>query len=112
MYLGDFPVLHYLSQVYIPVPLQSWSLGLISRRLGARPNTRANRRKAIRKASVDLSVREAAWPSGQRVGLAIRRFRVQVPLWPLAGFVLGRPEFKSSATLVNSQLVASYQLGI
>ena len=28
-------------------------------------------------------------------------------LWPLAGFVLGRPEFKSSATLVNSQLVAS-----
>ena len=28
-----------------------------------------------------------------------------VPLWLLAGFVLGRPEFKSSATLVNSQLV-------
>ena len=24
--------------------------------------------------------REAAWPSGQRVGLAIRRSRVQVPL--------------------------------
>ena len=25
--------------------------------------------------------REAAWPSGQRVGLAIRRSRVRVPLW-------------------------------
>ena len=34
---------------------------------------------------------EAAWPSGQRVGLAIRRSRVRVPLWPLAGFALGRP---------------------
>ena len=32
-------------------------------------------------------------------------------LWLLAGFVLGRPEFKSSATLVNSKLVASCQLG-
>ena len=33
--------------------------------------------------------------------------------WPLAGFVLGSPEFKSSAMLVNSQLVhaTSYQLG-
>ena len=31
----------------------------------------------------------------------------QVPLWPLAGFVLCGPEFKSSAMLVNSQLVAS-----
>ena len=51
--------------------------------------------------------REAAWPSGQRVGLAIRQSRVRVPLWPFAGFVLGRPEFKFSATLVNSQLVAS-----
>ena len=29
----------------------------------------------------------------------------------LAGFVLGRPELKSSATLVNSQLGASCQLG-
>ena len=28
----------------------------------------------------------------------------------IAGFVLGRPEFKSSAMLVNIQLVASYQL--
>ena len=32
------------------------------------------------------------------------------PDLPLTGFVLGRPEFKSSATLVNSQLVASCQL--
>ena len=31
---------------------------------------------------------EAAWPSGQHVGLAIRRSRVRVPLWRLAGFVL------------------------
>ena len=54
---------------------------------------------------------EAAWPSGQRVGLAIRRSRVRVLLWPLAGFVLGRPEFKFSAMLVNSQLVAFCQLG-
>ena len=30
---------------------------------------------------------------------------------PLARFGLGRLEFKSSATLVNSQLVASCQLG-
>ena len=57
------------------------------------------------------STTESAWPSGQRVGLAIRRSRVRLPLWPLAGFVLGRPEFKFSATLVNSQLVASCQLG-
>ena len=44
--------------------------------------------------------------------LAMRRFRVQVQLWPLAGFLLGRLEFKSSATLVNSKLVASCQLGV
>ena len=55
--------------------------------------------------------REAAWPSGQRVGLASRRSRVRVQLWPPAGFVLGRPEFKFSATLVNSQLDAFCQLG-
>ena len=46
---------------------------------------------------------EAAWPSDQRVKLAIWRSRVRVPLWPLAEFVLGRPEFKSSTTLINSQ---------
>ena len=36
---------------------------------------------------------------------------VPVPLWPLAGFVNGRPEFKSSATLVNSQVGVPGQLG-
>ena len=60
--------------------------------------------------------KEAQWQGGQVVGwlarLAMRRFRVQVQLWPLAGFLLGRLEFKSSATLVNSQLVASCQLGV
>ena len=30
---------------------------------------------------------EAAWSSGQRVGLVLRRFRVRVLLWPLPGFV-------------------------
>ena len=49
-----------------------------------------------------LSYKEAAWPSGQRIGLVIPRSRVRVPLWSLAGFVLGRPEFKSSAMPVNS----------
>ena len=81
----------------IPVPPRS------DQQTFGRPPKHANRRK------VDFSGREAAWPSGQRVGLAIRRSRVQVPLWLLAGFVFGRPEFKSSAMLVNSQLVASYQ---
>ena len=38
--------------------------------------------------------------------------RVQVPLWPLAGFVLARSKLKSLAKLVNSQLVASCQLGL
>ena len=54
---------------------------------------------------------EAAWPSGQRVGLIIPRSQVQAHLWPLAVFVLSRPEFRSLATLVNSQLVTSCQLG-
>ena len=47
---------------------------------------------------------EGAWPQSDGPVL-------EVALWPLAGFVLGRPAFKSSATLVNGQLVASYQLG-
>ena len=46
-----------------------------------------------------------AWPDGERVALEIRRSQVRVPLWRLGGFVLGRPEFRSSATLINSQLV-------
>ena len=54
-----------------------------------------------------LILSEAVWPSGQRVGLAIWRSRVRVALLPLAGFVLGYLEFKLSATLVNSQRVAS-----
>ena len=48
------------------------------------------------------------WPSvlvsmldSQSGRLSLVRFL----LWPLAGFVLNCPEFKSSATLVNSQLV-------
>ena len=49
---------------------------------------------------------EAAWPSGQRFGLAIRRSRVRVPFYPHAGFALGRLQFRSSATLLNGQLVA------
>ena len=61
--------------------------------------------------NLQVQLIKTAWPSGQRVGLAIRRSRVRVPLWPLAGFVLSHPEFKSSATLVNNQLVASCQLG-
>ena len=40
---------------------------------------------------------EAAWPSGQRVRLAIRRSRVRVPHWPLAGFVLRDRKFVFSA---------------
>ena len=50
-------------------------------------------------------------PFVQRVRIDIQRYRVQVPLWPLAGFVLGPSKFKSSSTLVNSQLAASCQLG-
>ena len=45
-------------------------------------------------------------------GLSIRRRRVQVPPWPLAGFVHSSPEFKSSTTLVNSQLVCLLPVGI
>ena len=38
---------------------------------------------------------EAAWPSAQRFGLAIRRSRVRVPLYPHARFALGRLQFRS-----------------
>ena len=41
----------------------------------------------------NLEEEEAAWPSGPRVRLAIRRSRVRVPHWPLAGFVLGDQKF-------------------
>ena len=56
----------------------------------------------------EVKVEEATWPGDPRVGLAIRRSRVRVPR---ALFVLGRPKFKSSTRFVNSQLVASWQLG-
>ena len=42
------------------------------------------------------------WTIGKSSGgLVIRRPRVQVLLWPLAGFVDGSPEFKFLATLVK-----------
>ena len=43
--------------------------------------------------------------TGQCVGLTIRQSRVRFLLRPLAGFVRNCSKFKSSATLVNSQLV-------
>ena len=55
---------------------------------------------------------EAAWPSGQRIRLIIQRSWVQVPLLPLCVFVLSRPELKSSAMLVNSQLVHLLPVGV
>ena len=54
---------------------------------------------------------EATWLLGQRVGLSVQQSQIQVLLWPVAGFVLGRSEFKSPAMLVISQLVASCQVG-
>ena len=42
----------------------------------------------------------------------IRRPRDQSPPLPLAGFVLGSPEFNSSVTLVNSQLHCLRTVGI
>ena len=54
---------------------------------------------------------EATWLRGQRVGLAIQQSQIHIPLWPLAGFVLSLPEFKSTATLLISQPVASCEVG-
>ena len=51
------------------------------------------------------------WPSGQRLGLAMWWSRVRARFSHFPGFVLGHSELKSSATLVNSQLIASFQLG-
>ena len=39
--------------------------------------------KKQRKKCNVVSLKEAAWLSGQRVRLTIQRSRVQVPLWPL-----------------------------
>ena len=52
------------------------------------------------------------WPSGKSSELAIQRSLVQVPPGPLAGFVHGSDEFKSLATLVNSQQVCLRPVGI
>ena len=41
-----------------------------------------------------------------------RGHRVQVPPRPLAEFVHGSPKFKSSAPLVNSQLIRLWPAGI
>ena len=54
----------------------------------------------------------AAWPGCQGVGFEIWRSRVQIPLWPLAGFVPGSSWFNSSAALVQSQLVCLLPVGI
>ena len=58
-----------------------------------------------------LNFKEAAWPSGRCIRLAIQWSLVRVPLWSLTEFVHSCPELKSLATLVNSQLVASFQFG-
>ena len=33
-------------------------------------------------------------------------------LWPLAGFIVSCPEFKTLTTLINSQLVVSLPVGV
>ena len=53
-------------------------------------------------------IKEAAWPSGQRVGGPGFESRSGHYL----DLILGSPEFKSSATLVNSQLVCLWPAGI
>ena len=102
MYLRDFPVLHYLSQVFL------CTLGLISRRLGARPNTPIDERP--------LERLRLTCQLGRQRGRVVSASDLQSdgPGFKSSsghGFVFGRPEFKSSAMLVNSQLVASCQLG-
>ena len=54
---------------------------------------------------------KTAWPGAHRVVFAIRRSRVGVPLQPLAEFIRGISKFRYPVMLVNSQLVASCQLG-
>ena len=54
-----------------------------------------------------MALVEVVWPSVQRMGLAIRQ-----SLRPLAGFILGCPEFKPLTTIVNSQLVVSLPVGV
>ena len=54
--------------------------------------------------------KEAAWPSGLCVGLVSGRPGYESRSDPVCGFVMGRPEFISSATFVNSELFASSRL--
>ena len=55
---------------------------------------------------------EAVWLSFQSTGLSIQRPRFKVLPCPLAEFVQASPKFKSSTTLVNSQLVCLRPVGI
>ena len=59
-----------------------------------------------------ISVVVAVRQRGQGAGLEIWRSWVQVPPWPLAGFVPGSPWLNSSAALVNSQVVCLLPVGI
>ena len=45
--------------------------------------------------------------SVQHMGLAIQK-----SLWPLAGFIVGCPEFKPLTAIINSQLVVSLPVGV
>ena len=48
------------------------------------------------------------WPACWNHNLAVPS--LSHPLWPLDGFVLDHPQFKSLAMLVNNQLVVFCQL--
>ena len=52
----------------------------------------------------------AAWPSGLCVGLVSGHPGYESRSDPVCGFVMGRPEFISSATFVNRELFASSRL--
>ena len=54
--------------------------------------------------------KEAAWPSGLCVGRVSGRPGYESRSDPVCGFVMGRPEFISSATFVNRELFASSRL--
>ena len=49
------------------------------------------------------------WPACWNHHLAVPGLSLR-PLWPLDGFVLDHPQFKSLAMLVNNQLVVFCQL--
>lgn len=50
----------------------------------------------------------AEWPACRTHNQAVPG--LSLPLWPLDGFVLDHPQFKSLAMLVNNQLVVFCQL--